>query len=395
MENKEIIEVEAEEVTNESFALTVSKLTNQKVASLDKFEVRLKELREKYSKIEIKDATDRAGYDAAKKAKSEIKDMWVGSDKDKDAAKRPLIDAGKLLEEKFQWVIGALHEIAEPIEKRIKWYEDEKKKKEDEEKKLKDKRLQDRVLALLAMGAVNDGVKVSLSDYSADLALIRDTNEEIYKAKIYIRFYELWEALEKIRKAKKEADDLADQIKKDEEIEFKKKQQKLKDDQKLLDDQLAEAAKEKERLKKELIAARSKELFAIGLTYDYTGDDWSIGTAVSISHFSLGTLTQSDWTLVIEEITPIIEKEKISIQEAAQKELERIKQQAIDESETLRKKNERLEIELKEKLAIEGTDKEKYKEIYDYLKKAPVYEFKSDHFRAKYRVVRDFLADLK
>lgn len=394
MENKEIIEVEAEEVSNENIAKEVNKLTNNKVVVLDKFETRLVELREKFSKIVIKDASDRAGYDAAKKAKSELKDMWVNTDNDREEAKRPYIDASKQLEKKFQWVIGELHAIASPIEERIKWFESEKKKKDEEEKTMKDKRLQERVLALLAMGAVNDGVKVALDDYSADIALIRDTNEDIYKAKVYIRFFETWEAREKIRKAKKESDDLADKLKKEAEAEFEEQKKKLKADQEKVAEDLRKAEEAKEKLKKELIAVRSKELFALGLTYDYAEDNWSIGN-VYIVHTQLGKLDETEWAEWVLKAIPDIEIEKASIQEAAQKELDRIKQKAIDDSEALRKKNELAEKERQEKIASEASDKEKYKVVYDYLKKAPVFEFKSDHFRAKYRIVRDFLTDLK
>jgi hypothetical protein len=175
---------------------------------------------------------------------------------------------------------------------------------------------------------------------------------------------------------------------------FKADQRKLKEDQEKLELQKKEAEKETARLLKEKVEIRQKELFTIGLSHHYATGAWTLGD-IKVTAEQVENWEDSMWKFEIEKLVPIIEVEKKSIQEAAVKETERLNALAV--AKALREKKEKDDLEKAEnqRKAQEASDKVKYEDIVSYLEATPKYEFTSKHFKAKYKIIRDFLADLK
>lgn len=390
--NKEIIEVEAEEI--ESFLPALNKLVNAEVARYDKYDLRMKELQEKYAHLEIKDVNDRSGYDEHKEALAELRGIRVGTDAERKNIKAPLIAAGKTIEAKAQWVIYGIEAIEAPLIERKEWFEKEKEAIKIAKEAAESKRLQTRVAQLKSLGADYDGEAMILGEASCDTGMLRGTNDEIYLAKILPRFQAEFDAREKIRIAAAEAEALVNAQKKKDEEAIKEREKQLKEAEAKLKAEQKKAEEEKVRLRKEMIATRQAKLFSIGLTHEYSTGNWTLGD-VKVMSITIENFTQDAWDDFVSTLLPDIEIEKEKIQAAVKKETERIQQEAAEKALRQQREKDALAEEERIKKSHEAGDKVKYEDLVSYLKAAPAYEFKSKHFKAKNRIILDFLSDLK
>lgn len=380
------------------FQITIENAVHNQIAKLDKFDSRLQELKDKYSGLKIKDSKDKPGHEAMKKAVSDLRSIRTGTDNDRKDMKAPLIAAGKSIENKANWIITEIEKIELPLIEQIREYDAAKEKEKLAENAMKEARLEKRVTALKLLGADFTGTGMLLEDGETrvfyDTKMLGGVEDDIFEVKMLPRYQEVFEAKEKVRIAAKEAKELEEKLQKEATEKFKADQRKLKEDQDKLELQKKEAEKETARLLKEKVEIRQKELYTFGLSHHYATGAWTLGE-LKVTAEQVENWTDEMWKHEMEKLGPKAEAEKKVIQEAAVKETERLNALAVAKALREKKEKEDLEKAENQRKAQEASDKVKYEDIVSYLEATPKYEFTSKHFKAKYKIIRDFLADLK
>lgn len=377
-QEKEIIELEAEEVKEDSYVVSLEKITAKEVARLDKFAPRLKALQEKYKDVTITDVNDREGYENSKKAIAELRGIWVGTDDERKEIKAPLIAAGKSIEGKAQWIIESTKAIAARIIERKDWYEAAKESEKQARLELESARLRKRMAILASWGGISDGVDVTIDEYSCSQAMIKSTDDDVYESKILPKFKEQFDAREKIRLAEKVAQDLIEVQKKEESdriareaLELKIAQDKLKAEQ-----QKAEIEKRKAQVARN--AARGKWLQENGFVYSFDTGNHVFGK-LSVNRLQVEDMSPDNWAEMVAIMEPEIAKEIAEIEE--RNVAERVKRDNEVAEKALAKKRE--EDELKRQREREEIEAGKDSEKWDFfLKKINDIEFpKMTHSR--------------
>lgn len=372
--SKEVIEVEAEEIKTEStFPVAVDKALNNELARLDKFKIRIAELKEKYSGLEIKDENDRDGYEAMIEGIAEIRGIRVGTDKDRRNIKAPLIAAGKSIEEKAQWIISELEAIENPLIERKKWYDLQKETKRLNKQLADAERLKGRMAILLGFGVVTDGVNVILENAEYELNEIREVDEDVFQEVMVPKYKAVFDANEIVRLAKKKADDEAEELRQQQLRDFEKQQQKLKEDQDKVDKENKRIEAEKQKAIAIRTKARADYLEELGMVYNFQEEGFQAPyRRVIIPHPSLITLTEEEWAYFMLETKPIIADAKKQMDEEILAEKQKRNDEAVAKYEEDRKRMdaERIRKELEE--AAEGNDQDRWR---FFVKKLSAIEF--------------------
>lgn len=322
----EVMEVSAQGTLTE----VIEAYADKEIASFDPYEARILELKEKYSGLGIKGVEDVEGYAKVREAVAELRTLRTSTDADRKQAKAPFIQAGKSIEEKAQWIISEIEKIEDPLHAEKDRIDKLRDKIKQDRIAFEAKRATERTAELTKLGVQFIDGQFVFEDIAYEQTTIHGSDEEIY-AEIRERFREKWQVKENERLAeigRQKA--IADQIAA-ERAELDKQQQAVRE----AENRLKEAQRQAEREFQAKQDAERAELEA---------------------------------------------KERIKREEEAAKtkkleqELAAIKKAEADKLvEELRKQEE----------LAQATDKTKWNEIVEYLKKCPSYEMRSGQYRKK------------
>lgn len=410
--NTDVIELEAEEMTEVPVSEQLEKAINKEIAKFNPFEARLNELKEKYKETGIKDIDDRDGYEETRIAIGELRKIRTGTANDKKIIKAPFLAACSSIEDKSKWIISEVEKIENVLQARKDEIDLEKEKIKQERLRRESERLVVRSAQLLKMGATFDGTSYTLEDVSYDLALIRESDEEIYTTNILPKYDTIFQQKEAIRLETERVRNEQLAAEKKEREEFERQQAELKRQQEeLREKQIAEDKKEQQRIAHEerVKAEQKRAMFAErlsklkgwnfnGLTVSRNNDIFgSVDDLVSLPSDEFEALvTKND--AEVSEMEAISakkalevqhERERIAVAKALQEEKER--QQEANRLAELKKQQE---ADKKQAELDAAGDKTKWAETVNYLKKCPLYDMRSGQYRTKSAILREKIDEL-
>ena len=411
----DVLEVEAEEIPEVPVEVALQLAIEHEVKKFDPYEVRMNELKEKYSGIKINGVSDKEGIEKNRLAIGDLRTIRVNTEKERKQIKAPFLKAASDIEAKAQWIISGVSQIEEPLKAQKREIQDEIDRIDREETSRIAERKKVRAAQLTEMGAQFNGVDYVLGDVAYSLDTIAAADGDIYDSKILPRYNEVFqknvlilieqERLKREQESKEKAEKEAFEA---EQKKFKEQQEQLRKDQEKIEKQKRES-EERERVFKvqqetKMWRGRLDQLNDIGWNgqeaFDRKDD------SVVFTYDELITLDVAEFELrrdlgneniAKRKEAERVEKERLAA-EAEEKRaaaFETQKALAVQKALDEQKEKDRLaENERIQKLE-ESTDKAKYAETIKYLKATPIYDMRSGQFRAKMRVISDFLADLK
>jgi len=411
-QSEEVVEVEAEEMP---VSVVLQESINQEVKRFDPYEARMNELREKYSGLKIASPSDKEGIEQNRLAIADLRTIRVNTEKERKQIKAPFLKAAADIEAKAQWIISEVGKIEEPLKAQKKEIQEEMERIATEEKERILKRNKIRTAQLSDMGAVFNGVDYVLGDVAYSFDIISSTDADIYDEKILPKYREVFEKNELDRleqehlQKQKEASEKAErEAFEAEQKKFREQQERLRKDQERIEKEKRESEERarifKAQQEEKIWRSRLAELEDIGWNGECAFDKED--NEVFLSYNQLIDLGQDEfeirrdnWNTMIGARKEALQKEKDRLAEEAEEkriaEFERQKELAVQKALNEQKEKERLtEVDRLEKLEV-SNDKVKYAETINYLKATPIYEMRSGQYRAKMRIINDFLADLK
>lgn len=285
----EPLELEAEDLGVQSeVSLAVTKVVNEEVTRLDKYEQRIQDFKDKYSGLTIDGVDDREQIEAVTLAVRDMRTVRVNTGKEKVAAKAPFWNACKFLEEKADYIQTEIAKIEAPLKNRLDEIAEEKEKIKIEKKRLADEQLMIRQQTLTKLGAEYKDGNFVLGDISFDAATIRESDIEIFHTDILPLYQSIYDekqsaiAAEAARLAQVELDAKTAREKLEaEQLAFRQQQAAFEAEKQaaaLKAQQEADRiALEKEESKKKLLRSRAGTLQALGMTYNYRDTQYEYG----------------------------------------------------------------------------------------------------------------------
>lgn len=417
----EIIEAE---IINEEQGLapmTISealeKALGNEIKKFDPYEKRIAELKELYNleKLAVNGVADKEGRESLRVAISTLRKMWVATDEDRKTIKKPILSAGKSVEDKAQWIISQLQGIAAPLQAKKDELDVEENRIKAEEAAAKNARFITRTQELTRLGATFDGTNFILDGLQFEATTLKGVDDSIYNENVLPKFQEIFDAKEKIRLEAEQLKKDAEEKQRLEKEEMEKQQKDLRDQQEKLlkeqqemqrkkDEQAREDKIKKDREDEKRWRSRLSELNEIGWNGQYAFkrddendsvisyqdliefDDEAFGIIRDL-HNKLIAEAKEKKRIQDEENARLAEEKRLSDLEQAKKEAAT---KAIKEAEEKKIQEEK---ERQEKLEL-SSDKDKYAGTIQYLKNTRVYAMRSGQYRKKMMVINDFLADL-
>jgi hypothetical protein len=188
-----------------------------------------------------------------------------------------------------------------------------------------------------------------------------------------------------------------------EQEDFERQKRELQEQKDKQDREIREA--EEKRLREELqkrISIRNgrvSELKNLGCHYNVQDGLYLYGSFVIVSVVELEALSEQEWTALLLDVKPKIEKMVADEKEILLAKIEKEKQEAAElaaqrEREKIAEEQRLAEIKKAEEMA-QASDKEKYMDTVNYIIKAPLHEMKSGTYKKKMNIIKDFISDLK
>jgi len=336
IEAVEPITVEAEEIHENTsvISMEVTKIVNKEILRLDPFKKRLAEIKEKYSGLTAESVDDVDGRQSIKEAVADMRGIRNRSKDEADAAKKPLQDGIKSINEALAFITDGVWEIEEPLSNRQKELNQEDKRLAAERKRLKDEQYTRRQQELFAFGAKYDADgNFVLGDVSFDSATIRETDESLWLSDIKPEYEAIFNAAQAEKAAaQKLIDDAA--------AELQRQKDALAEQQRLHNEQVAALEKAKKEMadaaekaeqdkRKAIISARSNQLQALGMTYSYGKSGYEFGDIfIEFSNHAKEIPTDEEFSATVNDLTTQIAAAKVVIAENKKKD---------EEAEILRK----------------------------------------------------------
>jgi hypothetical protein len=410
-------------------------------------------LQEKYGHLKINGIEDKETYLLVKDGRKECKAFRVAAKKICEKGREEAVAIQKAWVAKQKEVTDQIAAIEDPLEEQEKEYEAAVAKEKEDRKRKQEEQLIMRQQVLTSMGALYRDGSFAIGDVSFELSVVKESEQDIWEESILPKFKEEYEKVEAERIEQ-------ERIKQEREAEMKRQQEELERKQKELAEKeaaLLKAQQEQERKDREehdrrlaaaeaayqeKMKARMDQLAALGMRYSFSENGF-LCQDVNVHNTEMTTMTDDEWTDLINRITPVIEKRKDEAEQKrlaeieAQKEVERInalrntrqgimKQYGVtswygdlghydneqwhtlveeikaDDEKKQREKWEkeqeekRLMEEAKQKQELElAKDKDKWAEIIKKVNEVVVYEMRSSQYRKKAMILREKLEEIK
>lgn len=395
--SKEVITIDAEEVPIEqavekSFLTQLEKLEISKQALIDK----------KNECLQLKlNGQDKEAYVLIRETRLNMKATRVAIEK---VCKKGREDATRTqkawlaVEKDFVKIVSEGEDYLSNLEEE---FETEQERIKAEIKRKQEEQFIIRQADLTKMGAQYLDGNFVLNDVSYEAILIKEADEDIWLS-MRGKFNEQYLVNEESRiaeeKKKQEAEaelqrQRDEQEKKQRELEereaaIKKKEQEEAERQAAIES--AKAAEQK-RLMDERNKSRSNQLVALGLNYN--GQEY-VFQDVNVHWVDITTQSESDWDVLINKITPVVEQRKKEVEQKRLAEIEEQKriaaeaavkkeQDRVAEEKRLNEERERKEAEKKAEEAMKATDKQKWQSFLAAIESISFPEMKHPAYKGK------------
>lgn len=412
--NTEVMEVEAEEMLPET---SLDKQIENALVKENITDKVIRQLKETFGGMALKSIDDKESYLDIKKARTEVRRIGILVEKVCKKGREDAVAIQRKWLNKEKEVLSQISEVQDPLDAEIKKFEDEVARKENEEKQRREEAFMARQASLFKYGAEYRNGNYELAELSYESELIKNAEDEMWEGIILPKFRKVYEQKEAERVAEetKRREEMERQEKERKELEerqaaFRKEQEEFERQKRELQEQKdkqereireAEQKKQREELQKKISIRnrRVAELKDLGCRYDEQDGLYLYGSFAAISMEELEALHEQDWTALLLEIKPKIEKIKADEEEIRNAKIEKEKQEAVE----LAAKKERERIAEEERLAAikkaeemeQASDKEKYQDVVSYLINTPIHEMKSATYKRKMNIIKDFISDLK
>lgn len=361
-------------------------------------------LREKYLSLTINGQEDRDGYKAVVEARKDCKSWRVLAQKICKEGREDAVREQKAWVSKEREIIDKIKEVEDPLQKMEDEYEAEKARAKAEEKAKYDRQGALRTAELTKLGATFNGSMFFLEDVSHELAVIRESDEDIYQEMIVPHYRAIFD-----RREAEKAEEVRLQQEKEAEMarqkeEFERQQADLKRQQEELRQAQELAEKERQdRERREAEAQKAKEDSICADRVKKLGPVFWDGTK-AIAKFSSETVatraelvewSEDQFGRTAESFRREVAAHELNEAEKRKKEIE--EKARIAAEEVLKEERRRAaEAEATKQAELErAKDKTKWEEVVKYLNETPVYEMRSGQYRAKMKEVTDFIAKIK
>ncbi len=406
-----------------SETLELEKITNEFPEKIDGIkkalenlivtESKVAEFKEKYEGLTIVDRNDKDGYKAAREAKSVLVKTRTSSEDDRKLTLKPIDELRDNVHNRFKSVQDDLKKIEEPISKQIKEIDDIEEQEKEQKKLEAEKKINDRINCLLENGMVfQDGYYIIKNDElqiletSIGVVDIRTMSDDLFKNLLQIvidKNAKIVSEKERVEKERIAAEELkAENDRKEREL-FEQQKEQMRLQQEEMDRQKEQIETQRKANQQLITIARQNLLEALGFSFYGTVYEISYkGLSYKLLHEQVENLTNEAWLLNIGEAEKVISQinsQKNIDAEESKKQAEidkrenekRIAQQAIeDENKRKQEEKEKAELEL-----AQADDKTKYESILAQIKALQVPDFKSNIYKNKAKIIKDFIADLK
>lgn len=408
MNNNEVIEVQAEEISNNP----LDKKIEQELVKANVTEMVIAELTKKYGSLRLKSIDDKESYLELKAARKEVRKIGILTEECCENGRASAVKEQRLWLAKQKEVLAKIALVQDPIDADIKRFDDEEARLDAIKKESEKERLIKRQSSLIKLGASYVGGSYTLDHISYDASNIQEADDEFFEGIIlpkYQKQFDINQAevvtaenkrKEEADKLKKEREDLENQqaeMKRQQE-ELKKQQDDLARQKQVEQDRAAQVERER---KEAMINARGNQLRGLGMTFDFVNDGYTFYDVNVDNKTEVCLLGVEEWNTLVEKITPVIADRKKEAEEAALAKIEKEKQNAIEAAATKERERvaevERL-AELKKQQEAEdlakASDKEKLAAYVKAIKDVPVPAFKSKTYKDKIQVITNTISAL-
>lgn len=253
----------------------------------------LGELQVKYKDLKINGQEDKDGFEAVHEARMIIARTRVKITATCKNGRELTTAINKKWISTERDLIARISPEEDRLEKMENEWKAEKERLKFEKLQMQQNRMRDRMKELLAMGAISDGVDVTLDDISFSQTDIREADEEDYQSDILPEYKKIFDSKETIRleteRVQKELKDKQDQ----EREQFEEDKRKFEQQKKELEDQKKEAALQKRN-------GRISQLENIGMAPDYRNGDY-VYKDFRVLNESLDISSDEAWRVVVRE----------------------------------------------------------------------------------------------
>lgn len=403
--------IEAEEIPIEQ-AVEKTLLTE-----LEKLEITKKFLEEKRDEcLELKlNGQDKEAYSIIRETRLNMKTRRVAIEK---ICKKKREDATRTqkawiaVEKDWTKIVSAGEDYLQKLEDE---FESEQERIKSEAKRKMEEAFILRQADLTKMGATYVDGSFVLDEVSYEAILVKEADEDLWNGTIKKQFNDQYlinrekELLEEVRKSNEKAA-LERQQK-----ELERKQQEIadreavikkaeEDQQKREQDERDRKSAEEKAKKDALIKARSGELAALGMKYDFN-DQQYLFEDVSVTSVAISVMDETEWTDLTKMITPIIaqkkevaeqkrisdieEEKRIAAEKATKIERERIEKVQADAELKRQQEDQRKAEEL-----AQASDKEKWADFLTQLNKLSIPDMRSGQYRKKISIAKEKLGEI-
>lgn len=381
-------------------------------------------LKEKFGGLALKDLNDKEGYLEIKEARKEVRQWGILAEKICKVGREDAIKIQKLWLSKEKEVLGKIAEVQDPLDAELKKYEDEQERIEQEKIRKQEEANIQRQSTLAKYGAIYQDGHFVLNHISYEAILIKDADQDIWENTIlpkYLAEYEKNEA-ERVAQEKKREEEMLALRKQQEEMEeqrrelerqqneFRQQQESLRLQQEAADRERRLAEEDAARRKREeetaLISRRVTQLKGVtwnGVTPSYTYNHEIIikqQEVLDMSEEDFGLFRDKHNNRVDEELKAaeekrqeeIRERERLAAEAAAKAERERIEREQqeakqLGEAEAKRQAEE----------ALKASDKTKWESFLNSVEGLIIAELnmKSPSYKNKIADAKKLLEKIK
>ena len=412
--NTEVMEVEAEEMLPET---SLDKQIENALVKENITDKVIRQLKETFGGMALKSIDDKESYLDIKKARTEVRRIGILVEKVCKKGREDAVAIQRKWLNKEKEVLSQISEVQDPLDAEIKKFEDEVARKENEEKQRREEAFMARQASLFKYGAEYRNGNYELAELSYESELIKNAEDEMWEGIILPKFRKVYEQkeVERVAEETKRREEMERQEKERKELEerqaafrkeqedFERQKRELQEQKDKQDREIREA--EEKRLREELqkrISIRNgrvSELKNLGCHYNVQDGLYLYGSFVVVSVVELEALSEQEWTALLLDVKPKIEKMVADEKEILLAKIEKEKKEAAElaaqrEREKIAEEQRLNELKKAEEMA-QATDKTKYEDVIQYLSDYPVYEMKSAVYKKRMNIIRDFIADLK
>lgn len=407
----EDLQVKSKEQTE---ILVIANNINDGLKAFEEKKSELTKLKEDAAGLTIESIDDKEAIKTVATWRKSLKAARVEIQKQGKAMRDPLTKISKSISAKEDELIDIISPTEKDLQEKEDWVESEKKKLSEAEEARKQAIIQQRIDKLAAFGFAIDIIFLQGLDEAQFEKVLANAQAEFEK-----------EEAKKAEDARLEQEKQA-QIAKDlaDLSELRRKQAEAdriikENDERIEKERLAKERNEKleaERLLKEKSAAEEK--LWRGRLEQLEGVEWNgqeafsknIDGGIVVTYDQLLSFRDSDFNILRdahnEKNAASVEKKRVEAEQKAiadekvrQEELAKFQKEEIERGIAFaiqKEADEKAVAELKKEQELSlSKDKVKYQDTVDYLLKAPIHEMRSGTYRAKMKVIRDFLDGLK